>query len=697
MGGNVYFGPTFEDTQAAAVHKIEAQMSLPVIVPVPEDAGGGYTHEKHKENARLIYNAGQLYTLTGKEKYADFAAGMMGAYADVYPGWGIHPARKEQSPGRMFWQNLNESWWLVHVSQAYGAVRDTLSDAQKDHIEQNLLRNMANFLSVESPETFDRIHNHGTWATAAVGMTGYAIGDRDYSEKALLGLDKSGESGFLKQLDELFSPDGYYHEGPYYQRYALMPFVLFARAVSQNEPERAIFRYRDGILEKAIYAVIHQNYAGLFFPINDAIKDKSIATTELLHGVSIAYELTGDPELLSIAEAQGKFALTPEGRAVSDALKSGKSKPFSYRSMRLTDGAQGDQGALDILRASRDPDGLAVVAKNTSQGLGHGHFDKLGILIYDAGREVLRDYGAARFLNVEAKYGGHYLPENNAYAKQTVAHNALVVDSRSHFNADVKTGNKNAPEPGAFEVSDDLIITSASIDTVYAGVSLSRTVAIVKDATFPEPIIIDLVKAHAGAAHSYDLPFHYNGHPVNTNLDVQADPVSRIPLGTDNGYQYLWKVAETDIVEGLSQVTWMLDRKFYTVTTLAPDDSKVVFFQIGANDPNFNLRNEPGFMLRATADRGVVFASVFEPHGEYNPVVEYTLNSYSRVSNVTHFNDGNVDFIRVATVDGDEIGLGVAEDMAPDMAHVITVDGREKSWIGPYHLFHSKSYRSGDR
>ena len=132
----------------------------------------------------------------------------------MYPDWGLHPAQKEQSPGRMFWQNLNESWWLVHVAQAYGLISQTLTDSERNTIETQLLRNMANFLSTGSPETFDKIHNHGTWATAAVGLTGYAIGDQDYVEQALLGLDKSGEAGFLKQLDLLFSPDGYYNEGP---------------------------------------------------------------------------------------------------------------------------------------------------------------------------------------------------------------------------------------------------------------------------------------------------------------------------------------------------------------------------------------------------------------------------------------------------------------------------------------------------
>jgi len=118
-----YQGVTFDATLKAAQEKIKAQMALPLAIPVPKDAGGGYTHEKHKDNAKLIYDAGQIYKLSGDKAYADFAAKLMVGYADVYPDWKLHPQQKEQSPGRMFWQNLNESWWLVHVSQAYEAVK----------------------------------------------------------------------------------------------------------------------------------------------------------------------------------------------------------------------------------------------------------------------------------------------------------------------------------------------------------------------------------------------------------------------------------------------------------------------------------------------------------------------------------------------------------------------------------------------
>jgi len=113
----VVSGDAFGQTLKAATTKIDALTDQDIVIPVPKDAGGGYTHEKHKDNAKLIYDAGQLYKLTGERKYADYAGSVMLAYADVYPDWKLHPAKKEQSPGRMFWQNLNESWWLVHVSQ----------------------------------------------------------------------------------------------------------------------------------------------------------------------------------------------------------------------------------------------------------------------------------------------------------------------------------------------------------------------------------------------------------------------------------------------------------------------------------------------------------------------------------------------------------------------------------------------------
>ena len=682
----------FDDLLAQLAAKVDAQIEAPIVVPTPVDAGGGYTHEQHKRNAKSVYEAGKLFEFTGDERYAAFAEKMLLAYADMYPGLELHPVMKSRTRGRLFWQNLNESWWLVYVIQGYDAVKGALSTDSRSRIERDVLRNMASFLSEGSPETFNRIHNHGTWATAAVGMTGYVLEDDHLVEQALMGLDKSGDYGFLEQLNKLFSPDGYYNEGPYYQRYALMPFVLFGQAIENNEPEREIFAYRDGVLKKAIYATIQQNYGSLFFPINDAIKDKDIATAELQYGVAIAYELTKDPGLLSIAKAQGQVVPTQGGKAILDAIARGESQPFSYASMRLRDGADGDQGALDILRSSNDPDDLAVVVKNTSQGLGHCHFDKLGLLIYDRGHEVIRDYGAARFLNVEAKFGGHYLPENNSFAKQTIAHNTLVVDETSHFNGSTEQGNKFAPTMGPFFKSESLQITNSSINSAYAGVELERTVAMIKDAALSSAVVVDLVEARSNNQHKYDLPFYYNGQITETNFELAADPVARAPLGDAAGYQHLWRVGESAPVDGAAQVTWLLDRRFYTVTTSAPDDTRVVMAEIGANDPNFNLRREPAFIFRTPALANASFASVIEPHGEYNPTVEFTVGSHSSIAAVSNHYSDAAKFIRIETIAGDVIGLGVAPGSDAMEANSVVVNGEMVTWTGPYKLFHSEKH-----
>ena len=220
-----------------------------------------------------MYRTGLIYQISQDERYGDFVRKMLLDYAELYPTLDVHPERKvnSQNPGKFFWQSLNEAMWLVYTIQAYDLVYDAIPADERKLIEDNLLKPVALFISEGQPSTFNKVHNHGTWATAGVGMSGYVMNQPEWVEKALYDLDKSGEGGFLKQLDILFSPDGYYNEGPYYQRFALLPFVTFASAIENNEPDRQIFAYRDHVLLKAINATIQLSYNGKFFPINDAI------------------------------------------------------------------------------------------------------------------------------------------------------------------------------------------------------------------------------------------------------------------------------------------------------------------------------------------------------------------------------------------------------------------------------------------
>ncbi|MGI9265009.1 MAG: alginate lyase family protein, partial [Gammaproteobacteria bacterium] len=660
-------------------------------VPVPEHAGGGYTHEQHKRNSVVIHNAGVLYRLTGDQSYADVAANLLRAYARMYPSLGEHPQKKEQSPGKLFWQSLNEAVWLVTSIQGYDAIFETLDEAAREEIENSLFHPMIRFLSVEAPQTFDKIHNHGTWAVAAVGMSGYVLDRPDYVEMALFGLKRDGSAGFMKQLDLLFSPDGYYSEGPYYQRYALMPFVLLASAIERNEPERGIFAHRNGILLKAIETTIQLSYAGLFFPINDAIKDKGIDTIELCYGVATAFGISSDPRLLSIAEAQNRVVLTGNGFRLAKAIEEGLAEPFEFRSMQLGDGAGGKQGALGILRNGEGAGHQAVVFKATAQGMGHGHFDKLSWIFYDNGYEIVADYGAARFLNVESKYGGHYLPENKTWAKQTVAHNTLVVDESSHFAGDWKKGDSAYPVPLVFDLDDNIELTAARMEGAYEGVTFTRVLALLKNETFPHPLVLDVLKVASEQAHQYDLPLHFQGQVTKVSHPLQASTQSMTALGEHNGYQHLWLRAKAEIDEGeLFQLTWLKANRFYTYGVLSGASMKAIFTETGANDPDFNLRREQALILRVPEATDHSFVALLEPHGEYNGSREFTTASTSSVRELRRISQDGLDVIRIVARDGSVVHLALSYDPDPEKSHRAKFGDATFEWSGFYQLIEGR-------
>ena len=657
-------------------------------VPVPVDPGGGYTHEQHKKNGIAINDAGVLYQLTGERVYADRARQLLLAYAEMYPSLGEHPVQASRTPGRLFWQNLNESVWLVYAIQGYDAIHDALTDQDRAQIESNLLRPMADFLSVGSPQTFDRIHNHGTWAVAAVGMTGYVLDDATYVERALHGLEGNGSGGFMRQLDELFSPDGYYTEGPYYQRYALMPFVVFARSIQANDPDLAIFDYRDGILLKAIYACIDLSYAGLFFPLNDALKEKGLGTVELRYGLSIAYGLTGDPALVSIADLQDSYVLTGDGFRLALARDRGEAEPYSYRSVFLRDGPQGEQGALAVLRSGGTADSQALVLKATAQGMSHGHFDKLGLLFYDNGHEILTDYGAARFLNVEQKEGGRYLPENTTWAKQTVAHNTLVVDEGSHFEGRLSIAERLYPRPLLFASNDQIQITAAEMQGAYQDVSFNRTTALLHGVTGNHSIVVDVLNAAGSGRHQYDLPVHFNGQIVDVSHAVESYTANLRPVGDANGYQHLWLRARSRVAAGERfYVTWLTDNRFYTYTLIALGDMDVLFTELGANDPDFNLRREQAMIFRVRGADDHSFISVLEPHGEYDGTEEFTVDSRGTITEIRHHRAGQADALSLRSASGAGRTLTFSYDPDSDAAHSMDAGDNTYSWNGYFGLF----------
>jgi hypothetical protein len=628
--------PLLDTSFQRAKRLVEEALARPISVPWPVDASGP-VHQRHKENYLEMQQAGVLYAVTGDERYARFVREMLLRYADLWPTLPKHPQSGAESYGRLFWQSLNETVWLVHATQAYDCVHPWLSAADRATIEQKLIRPMAQYFVTEHASVVNRIHNHGAWMAVAVGMSGYVLGDKNLSDVALYGTNKDRKGGFLAQLSQLYSPDGYYTEGAYYARYSLMPFVGFAQVIANNEPSLRIFEFRDGLIRKAVLATLQLTTAdGSFIPINDALKEKTFLSPELILATNTVYrQYRQDPGLLWVVRQHGEVLLNGAGLAVAEALKDGKPPmPFPYTSLELRDGGDGTSGGLGILRSGPLDDQSLLLMKYTSHGLSHGHFDKLAILYYDQGREILQDYGAARFLNVETKVGGRYLPETKSWARQTVAHNTVVVDERSHFDAKESVSEQHHGERHFFQADDpSMQVVSATAAEISPGVRMQRTVAMVPDPRFAKPLIIDVLRVTGKDEHQFDLPYYYFGQIVNTTMPVTAHTNFRRPLGTKSGYEHLWVEAD-GAVSGPAQVTLLNGRRYYTLTMSADQPTHLFYTRIGANDPNFNLRTDPGLLFRRKA-KETVFASTLEPHGTFDPIKEFSIGVQPTVTGVS--------------------------------------------------------------
>ncbi|MFV1448548.1 alginate lyase family protein [Maribacter sp. HS] len=698
--GNV---PLFDASLEKLKQEVDAEIALGIDTPVPQDYSGGYTHERHKRNMVVMQQAGVLYQILDDAKYAKYVKDMLMQYEAMYKTLPLHPKTRSYARGKLFWQCLNDSNWLVYVSQAYDCIYDYLDKAERKKLEKNLFRPFADHISVDSPQFYQRVHNHSTWGNAAVGMIGLVMNDKELIDRALYGikgvsldktakdddggfLNKDGKAGFLANIEEPFSPDGYYNEGPYYQRYAMYPFLIFAEGLHNVKPELKIFEYKDGVLLKSIDALLNLSDAdGDFFPLNDGQKGMSYYNNALVTAVDISYYFGNqDPGLLSIAAKQNKVLLDDTGLAVALGVKNGKAEPFEKKSINLSDGPEGKQGGVGILRS----DGLELVFKYASQGSSHGHYDKLSYSYYENGDEVLQDYGLARFVNIEQKGGGNYLKENKTWAKQTVAHNTLVQNEQSHYQGKYDIGSKYHPNLYLFDSSQNNIqIVSASETNAYPGTKMHRTMAIIKQDGFEKPFMLDILKVTSDSTNQYDLPFYFMGQVVKTNVDYKI-PNTLEPLGEHNGYQHLWLEGTGITNNENTKFSWLDNGRFYTMTsaTLPNDELKLV--RIGANDPEFNLRREAGVILRRKDTNNTLFVSTIESHGSYSPVSELAINSNSNIKELKVVVDTAAYTAIEITAINDETSLFIIANTnnSKEAEHKLKINDKNYEWSGSYHF-----------
>ncbi len=679
--------------------EVDATIGKNIDVPFPKDPAGGYTHDQHKYLYNLMFNAGCLYQITQDKKYAELVKQLLLKYTLLNPTLKNHPQSTGNYPGRLFWQSLNDANWLVYAGTAFDCIHDYLTPSERKMIANGAFKPLVDYFTRDLNKWFDLIHNHAVWAAAGVGIVGLATDNVDYVQMALYGSKKDSTAGFIAQLNGLFSPDGFYHEGPYYTRYAILPFYLFAQALENSRPQLGIFKYRNSVLKKALDVALQQtNTDGIFFSYNDALKDKSYVSNEVVVALDIAaYQYGISDNYLAVAKLQNKVILNKSGWLVANQLNRNKSVPlFNYHAADYTDGPNGEQGGLSVLRFGKSNNLTSLVFKYTGHGLSHGHFDKLGIQLFDKGNEILQDYGAVRYINIEQKWGGRYLKETNSYAQQTIAHNTLTVDEASHYEGSEKLSEAHHSIKLFSDISGPYVQASAALDSqAYPGVVMQRSEYLLVLPETGKKIILDLFKVKSEKEHQYDLPFNYVGTLMQTNFKYHTFNDQLTTLGLKNGYQHLWKLAQADSVSPFTQFTFLNKSTFYTISSLNDVSPMVFLTQTGANDPDFNLRKESSYILRTRAKNQTAINCI-EIHGSFSPVTEIASHSYPDLKSISKKIDNDAYTAVAIDLNGKMLELiQCNSDFRRDQMHELQIEGHSYKWKGPFLIsYNQKSIHS---
>lgn len=683
IGSSSLMGKTIAKLQA----ELEQYMALPMDVPGQSEAGG-YEHNKHRQNYQYINLAGRLFLITKDERYAEYAGQLLTQYADKYLQLDFHIQRNTNPPGRLFHQMLNEHMWLMYASLGYSCISAWLSDSQRGHIVENLFKPMLHVATETYDFDFDRIHNHGIWAVAAAGICGLAIGERKYLEMAVYGLEGDGKTGgFLAQLSGLFSPSGYYIEGPYYHRFAIRPLAVFAEVLHRHMPELDIYNYKGQVIKQTTQALLATAYPnGLFPALNDASKSMGITDMGIVVAVSMVFKRYGfDQNLLGMAKIQDQVWMHPCGQALSEACdaEANIAPPF-WPSVELNEGPDGTCGAQGFLRMQGNDQDICQLSMNYGQhGMGHGHFDSLGIAFYSRGQEVLREYGFARWVNIEPKFGGRYLNENKSYARQTINHNGVTVDEGCQNQFDVERADHVHGKPHFFMgEGTDLQAMSAFADEHYPEVGMQRTVMLLKSDQLESPLLIDLYRLTSDKPHQYDYAHQYQGQIIRTDFEYKSNAELH-PLGDDYGYQHLWSLSRGEAGDS-ALVSWLQGNSYYTwLGTSSSADNEVVFTQTGANDPQFNLRHETSFIMRTTG-KDLLFASALETHGYFNEAIEASVDARGKLHQIdilAHNETGSV-----VAIEGEGVRFVAMVSNQPNVTdtteHRIIINDKTYSWKG---------------
>lgn len=487
--------------------------------------------------AERCVHAAALHALTGETALAGLATRILSGYADSYLRY---PNRDNVlGPGRPFFSTYLESIWLLQLCVALdllemGGAAGSPGGAVRERI---ILPSMSVIASFDEGES-----NRQVWNDAAILAAGLLLESPAAVRRAI-----EGPSGVLSQLANGLLADGSWYEGENYHFFAhrgLWYGVTMAETAGMELPAALRDRFQEAFATPLATAL-----PDFTFPSRrDSQYGISLRQWRFAESCELGLARADDPRLsgaLHSLYAPGAAPSRDTGRWRSTA-EAERNEPaaalsradLGWRSLLLARETSSALPPEAPRSALLEGQGIAVLRRDAGNaymaldyghsGGGHGHPDRLNVLLVHGSDRWLDDMGT-----------GSYVDPSLHWYRSTLAHNAPLVNGRSQRRV---SGVLRAYDDGAEAGWVDAELPWGS---VAPGVRIRRSLVAMPD------YAVDRIEWESDGAIRFELPLHLAAVPrtsgkwTSAELDGSSAPEDGFPFAHDAAFT---RVAAGEVV-----------------------------------------------------------------------------------------------------------------------------------------------------
>ena len=550
--------PDYEEAESQTFPTpVGGEQAIPYYKGKPSTVYGSAKREVYRLSGHLRYrrlgklryvgDLGKAYALTGERSYAERTRLVLLRLAEVYPSylphdWNrIYKDYRNLQSGKLCGWKLSDAGHFIQLATAYDLTYNSgvYSDEDRARIEEGCFREFARLMVATSPRGC--CINDGPTAMGAGALAGLMLGSHETIAWAIEPPD-----GFLGFLEEYFVRDGHWYEAsPSYEGMSVNPLYITPEALRGYSDPAAyadedrydnLDLFQHPLMRKVLIAGVSEVMPdGCLPPTNDSTW-RARFSRRRAEAHAYWYPSRESNRLLSWAyggslDGQGdEYALFRRDPALSDDTIT-PATPSASSVVRPGVG-------WAILRTGQTRDDAAVFLDYGPKGSGHGHPDRLNIIYYDYGRELVTDLGYLGW--------GH---PNHPWIRSTASHNQVLVDGRPHGSAggELEAFSGHGPVQGVI----------ASAPKVYPKTTTTfRRHLVFVDHGVGHRYLVDLFEVEGGKDHQY--AFHGDGETF-TAPELAFQPVDGATLGeAATGYTYLKDIQQASTDEAF-RCEWIAD------------------------------------------------------------------------------------------------------------------------------------------